>query len=29
LATSRYALTSEKETTVGSGGLIVYKGDVS
>lgn len=29
LATSRYALTSEKETTVDSGGLIVYKGDVS
>jgi len=29
LATSRYALTSEKETTTDSGGLIVYKGDVS
>ena len=29
LATLRYALTSEKETTVDSGGLIVYEGDVS
>jgi hypothetical protein len=29
LATSRYALTSESETTADSGGLIVYKGDVA